>query len=312
MTVSASSRNSTVAMPVGRHDQGRALEGHADERHLDAAREAVDGVGREDRLAAVLVLDVGGEEVEVGAAERVAVTAAVDGMAPVPARRAYSRPRGCRTACAAARRCPRRTRGCRRRCSRGPAVERLDGRLVVEQRRQQRRRADQVAGRDEDRVAVLGAQVADVRREVLDATGRDATGGVHAPAARAPMRPPELAVGSTTSSCPWKSLSDRIWTETAFGRRCRPWASAVVAGIAISDARATADKANTRVRERNLTVISPRWACPPGSDRRWDERKGPGRRRRYWPPHANLGEPCPRSTLSVPNPVRCASRSWAD
>ena len=71
-------------------------------------------------------------------------------------------------------------------------VERLDRRLVVERRRQQRRRADQVARRDEQRVRVLGAQRADVSRQVLDAAG-----------VRRPIRPPEPVGGSRL---PWKSF----------------------------------------------------------------------------------------------------------
>ena len=43
----------------------------------------MDRVRREDRLAAVLVDDVGGEELELGAVEPVAVAAAVDRMAAV-------------------------------------------------------------------------------------------------------------------------------------------------------------------------------------------------------------------------------------
>ena len=51
--------------------------------------------------------------------------------------------------------------------------EGLDGRLVVEQRRQQRARADQVAGGDEHAVLLLGAQLLDERRHVLGPAGRD-------------------------------------------------------------------------------------------------------------------------------------------
>ena len=51
--------------------------------------------------------------------------------------------------------------------------ERLDRRLVVEHRRQERARADQVAGGDEDRVLVPLAQLLDQRRHVLGAAGGD-------------------------------------------------------------------------------------------------------------------------------------------
>ena len=56
--------------------------------------------------------------------------------------------------------------------------------------------------------------------QVLDATGRDAVRGqalevvMHGSGSvsvSAPMRPPELAIGLTTSSWPWKSLRPRIW-----------------------------------------------------------------------------------------------------
>jgi len=49
--------------------------------------------------------------------------------------------------------------------------QRFDGGLIVKQRRQQRAGADQVAGRDEDRVACALAQFFDQRRHVLGAAG---------------------------------------------------------------------------------------------------------------------------------------------
>ena len=51
--------------------------------------------------------------------------------------------------------------------------QRLDGRLVVEHRREKRAGADQVAGRHEDGVAVPFAELPDQRRHVLGAAGRD-------------------------------------------------------------------------------------------------------------------------------------------
>ena len=89
-----------------RDDAGRALERHPDDADVDA-REAVDRVRREDRLAGVLVGHVGGEELEVGAREAVAAEAALDGMAAAVLHAGQLGRR------------PRRTRGCRRRCSRG-------------------------------------------------------------------------------------------------------------------------------------------------------------------------------------------------
>jgi len=55
-------------------------------------------------------------------------------------------------------------------------VHGLDRRLVVEERRQQRRGADQVTGGYDHRVAVVGREVAHVRGEVLGPTGRNARG----------------------------------------------------------------------------------------------------------------------------------------
>ena len=51
--------------------------------------------------------------------------------------------------------------------------QRLDRRLVMEHRRQKRAGADQVAGRDEDRVPVSLAKLADQRRHMFGAAGRD-------------------------------------------------------------------------------------------------------------------------------------------
>ena len=75
--------------------------------------------------------------------------------------------------------------------------EGFDGRLVVEQRRQQRARADQVAGGDKDAVLLLGAQLLDERRHVLGPAGRD--GDLLGPVLRvrdgdAAERRPEVAV----------------------------------------------------------------------------------------------------------------------
>ena len=51
--------------------------------------------------------------------------------------------------------------------------QRFDGGLVMEHRRQKRAGADQVSGRDEDRVAVPVAKLADQRRHVFGPTGGD-------------------------------------------------------------------------------------------------------------------------------------------
>ena len=51
--------------------------------------------------------------------------------------------------------------------------QRLDGRLVMEHRRQERAGADQIAGGDEDRVLVPVAELLDQRRHMLGAAGGD-------------------------------------------------------------------------------------------------------------------------------------------
>lgn len=138
--------------------RGRGLEGHADEGHLDAF-EGAHRVGREQRLAGAPVDHVRGEEAELGAAEAVAVRAAVRRVAAAPAHPAQLGralvelvvPDGAQI----------QTKG----------VHGLDRGLVVEQRRQQRAGADQVAGRHHHRVGVGRFPRADMRREVLDAPG---------------------------------------------------------------------------------------------------------------------------------------------
>ena len=106
-----------------------------------------------------LVDHVGGEELEVGATEAVAVEATVDRVAATVL---HPQELG------------------------GPLVELVvadgieiesdlihcfDGRLVVEQARQQGAGADQVTGRHDDRVAVRLLECLHVRRQVLGAAG---------------------------------------------------------------------------------------------------------------------------------------------
>ena len=81
LAVSASSRKSKPGHALGRDDRGRALERHADEGDLGVRLEALDRVRRGTAVAASLGHDVGGEELEVGAGEVVAVEAAVDRVA---------------------------------------------------------------------------------------------------------------------------------------------------------------------------------------------------------------------------------------
>ena len=138
----------------GRHDVGRPLERHADEADLDPA-EALDLVGPEERPPGVLVDHVGGQEAEVGAREAGAVEAAVGGVAAAALHALELR--GALVELVVAHRVEVEP----------DAVHRLDRRLVVEERRQQRRGADQVAGRDDQRVAVLALLLAQVRGQEL-------------------------------------------------------------------------------------------------------------------------------------------------
>ena len=136
-TVSASSRKSTCEMPAGETIDGVPSSVMPMNATLHAA-EALDRVRREDRLAGRLVLHVGGEELEVGALERVAVLAAVDGMAAAVLHAQELGDALVELVVADAVEVE------------AEQVQRLDRRLVVEQRREERRGADEVAGRDDD------------------------------------------------------------------------------------------------------------------------------------------------------------------
>ena len=108
-------------------------------------------------------------------------------------------------------------------------VEGLDGRLVVEEGRQQRRGADEVAGRNEDGVVrVLSAQVAHVRREVLDAAGRDAAAPGIDWWCRVPGRCPSRTRSGRRS---WlRDRRPRAGRGSRSGRRI--WMSVVLSGLA--------------------------------------------------------------------------------
>ena len=83
-------------------------------------------------------------------------------------------------------------------------VHRLDRRLVVEERRQERRGPDQVAGRDHQRVrGSSGRLAAEVRGQVLGAAGGNA---------RLRRAPGRSCRASLASRCPWKSFRPRSWT----------------------------------------------------------------------------------------------------
>ena len=135
LIVSASSRKLTVWMPLALTICGRPFERQPDEPDLGTG-EAADLVGREDGFAVVLVHDVGGEELEVGAGESIAVLAAIDRVAS-----AVLHPQQLVDAFVelmVAHGGDVETEG----------VQRLDRRLVMEGRRDQRAGTDVVACRD--------------------------------------------------------------------------------------------------------------------------------------------------------------------
>ena len=80
----------------------------------------------------------------------------------------------------------------------------FDGRLVMEQAGEQRAGADQVAGRDEDRVVVAVTQLLDQCRHVLGAAGRDRIFLVLS-LGSAILMPPGGGI-----RLPWKSLMARM------------------------------------------------------------------------------------------------------
>ena len=181
--------------PDGRNDVGRALQGQADEGNGNPI-EFPDCVSWKYRLAGIL-LDGGGREVmELRAEEGMRPLALVHGMAAailhplqfvlaliefVVADRGNVEPHH---------------------------RQRFDRRFVVEHRRQKWAGADQVSGRDKDRVLVVLAQLLDQRRHVLGAAGRhrDLFGLVVG------IGNPDAAGGGT--KVPWKSLIAKILKST--------------------------------------------------------------------------------------------------
>ena len=124
-----------------------------------------------------------------------------------------------RSASASARRCPCRIRDCRPNARlEADQVHRVDRRLVEKIGRGQRRGADQVAGRDGDRVR--GGPRAARPAPPRDAPRRRSRSCACAVRARSP-RP-----ASGASRLPWKSLKARIWTSIG-GRRGRAAARTV-------------------------------------------------------------------------------------
>ena len=157
LIVVASSRKLTVWMPLALTMSRRALERQPDEPDLGAG-DGPDLVGREDRLARVLVDDVGGEELEVGTGEAVAVLTAIDRVAAavLHAQQLVDALVELVVADGGDVETER--------------VQRLDRRLIVECRRDQRAGTDVVAGRDlEGPTGCRRLELLDLRCQVLDA-----------------------------------------------------------------------------------------------------------------------------------------------
>ncbi len=70
-------------------------------------------------------------------------------------------------------------------------VQRFNGRLVVHERREQRRRADDIAGSDNERVGIVGDGAFQVRREIRGAA-RDHVPNPAVPARRCLERPVKI------------------------------------------------------------------------------------------------------------------------
>ncbi|CAM5343888.1 hypothetical protein SANTM175S_01080 [Streptomyces antimycoticus] len=150
---------------LGGDDVRGALEGDPDEADLHALV-LPHGVGLEDGLAGLLVGDVRGEVGEVGAREGLALlVAALLGVAPAVLHPAQLGAALVEFMVA----------------DRGDVevqlVERLDGRLVVEETGQQRAGADHVAAGGGDGVVVALTGVTEGGGQVFGATRRDGLGG---------------------------------------------------------------------------------------------------------------------------------------
>jgi hypothetical protein len=145
---------------LGADDPGGVLQGHADEADPDALH-LLDDVRRQQGPPG-LRDHVGGEVREVGALVGVSGLAAVDRVAPAPLDAQQLVGPLVELVVADGRDVEL------------DGVERFDGRLVVEERRDQRRRADEVARRDGQAVGLLRAQGSEVPGEVGHAAGRRA------------------------------------------------------------------------------------------------------------------------------------------
>ena len=143
---------------AGHHHARCAFERDADEGHRNAVI-GLDGVGREQRLAAGQDPRVGGQVLKARAGERLRALAAVGGVAAAVLQ---AQQLGLATVqLVVAHRSHRHAH----------QVQGLDGGLVAKQRRQQRRRANQVTRSDKDVVGRLRAQGVEQRGHGLDTAG---------------------------------------------------------------------------------------------------------------------------------------------
>ena len=189
--------------PGGTHDEIRALQRQADEANFHPIHR-LDG-GGEDRLAGVLIDDIGGQELEVRALVGMAGIAAVCRMAAAVLDAQQLVDALVELVVADGRHVH------------ADEVQRLDRRLIVECRGDEWRPADVVTSGDDQGVARIR------RLEVLDVVGQKARpparsqSGASVQAwslAAEPTRPLDPVGGSRL---PWKSLIASSWTLTAWG-----------------------------------------------------------------------------------------------
>jgi len=149
-----------------RHDRRRLLQRHADEADAHAA-DRLDVVRGKQRLARRVDLHVGRQELELRTLERhrradLRALAGV-GVAGEAAAVLHAQQLGAAVVELVVADAVE---------VQAQQVHRLDGRLVVEQRRDQRARAKDVAGRDDQRVRVRGLRRRHIARHLVDAARR--------------------------------------------------------------------------------------------------------------------------------------------
>ena len=157
------------------------LQRHADEADLHAL-DLLDPVRRKRRLAGGVVDGVRGEPLEVrSGVGRTGEVTPVDGMAATVLHAEELGDALVELVVADARHVE------------AHCVQRLDGRLVVEQARQERRAPDEVAGSDGEAVLLAGAELSQLRGEVL-AAARERAGDVTRAGIRVRLQVPVVVV----------------------------------------------------------------------------------------------------------------------